>query len=366
MMVQKAYRILPACCILIIQALFSFKYIARYFPDFYIPVSWALILCTAFLLWYSPKSKINFPKYIYFGAIVGILLATVILLKYIPIKTLNVDRWSVISSFWDAAFTGEYPYAAKSHMNNPPGPMPFYFCLALPFYLGIDFGWIAAIGLIIWMIWWRKKDFSRGLIVSLLMLSSLGLWWEVASRSNVFFNAVLVVLLIYSWLNTRFNTKKYIWLAIVTGLMLSTRLVFVIPLSFSFIYLWKYQVEHRIKLYSSALIAVLLFAITFLPFLWVFPDHFWVINPFIVQGEYLMPSALTMGCVIVCFIVGLSIKSKEQVLWASGIGLFGTIMVYFGFHLSQVSWNVCLHQSGVDISYFLLSLPFLMYSALKN
>jgi hypothetical protein len=79
-----------------------------------------------------------------------------------------------------------------------------------------------------------------------------------------------------------------------------------------------------------------------------------------------MPSALTMGCVIVCLIVGLSIKSKEQVLWASGMGLFGTIMVYFGFHLSQVSWNVCLHQSGVDISYFLLSLPFLMYSALKN
>lgn len=365
-MVQKAYKILPACCILIIQALFSFKYIARYLPDAYVPISWTILFCTTFLLWYSPKSKMPSQKYVFLGAIIGVLLVTILLLKYIPIETLNVDRWSVISSFWDAAFAGEYPYAARSHMNNPPGPMPFYFCLALPFYLGLDFGWIAAIGAMLWLFWWWKKDFSRGLIVSLLMLVSLGLWWEVASRSNVFFNASLIVFLIYSWLHTGFNTKKYLWLAMATGLLLSTRLVFIIPLSFTFIYLWKCQVEYRIKLYTSALIAATIFAITFLPFLLIFPDQFWIMNPFIVQGEYLMPSYLTIGCVIACLIVGLRTKTKEQVLWAGGIGLFGTIMVYFGFHLSQVSWNVCLHQSGVDISYFLLSLPFLMYSALKN
>jgi len=36
----------------------------------------------------------------------------------IPVESLNVDRWSVITSFWDNFFKGEYVYFAKSNMGG--------------------------------------------------------------------------------------------------------------------------------------------------------------------------------------------------------------------------------------------------------
>jgi len=60
---------------------------------------------------------------------------SIFLFRLIPQETLNVDRFSVITSFWDSYFNWEYVYFAKSFHGNLPGPMPFYFILALPFYL---------------------------------------------------------------------------------------------------------------------------------------------------------------------------------------------------------------------------------------
>ena len=362
----RPYRLLSIFCILIIQALFSFKYLARYFPESYLFISWALIGATFLLLYYRPKLSFVSGHALWFGAIVAVVLITILILKYIPIESLNVDRWSVITSFWDAAFNSEYPYAAKSHMNNPPGPMPFYFVIALPFYLGLDYAWMASLGMILFIIWWRNVKMPNGQVAVLILLMFLGLWWEVASRSNIFFNSVLLLFLVYSWLKAQINRTEVYVIAMVTGLLLSTRLVFVIPLLFVFVYLWKGEKIHRVKLLKLAFLAAITFSLTFSPFLLMFPNEFWEINPFIVQGEYLMPTYLTVICVLVCAVLSFFIRNKKQVVWAGGMGLFGTIAVYFAYHLGKVGWNVCLHQSAVDLSYFLLGLPFLLLTSLED
>jgi hypothetical protein len=61
-------------------------------------------------------------------------------------QSISVDRWSVITSFWDAVHHGEFPYAARSHLDNVPGPLPGYFLIAYPFYLLGDIGYLAIAG----------------------------------------------------------------------------------------------------------------------------------------------------------------------------------------------------------------------------
>ena len=80
-------------------------------------------------------------KYLNIILIVFFILASKFIFMKIPYESLNVDRWSVITSFWDNFFRNDYVYFAKSNVGNPPGPMPFYFILALPFYLIRELGY---------------------------------------------------------------------------------------------------------------------------------------------------------------------------------------------------------------------------------
>ena len=90
-------------------------------------------------------------------------------------------RWSVITSFWDSYFATEYAYFAKSFAGNPPGPMPFYFIMALPFYLIGELGFLSIIGLLLfyWLMWYKKVDSIIRTLILLLILSSFFNLWEV-------------------------------------------------------------------------------------------------------------------------------------------------------------------------------------------
>ena len=121
---------------LIVNFIFSIKYFARY-TSYYLPIVLAL-MCFHIFLFSRRGGRITQDRYI---LIVNVLLlsffciACVFLWSRISVESLNVDRWSVITSFWDYFFSGQYVYYALSHLGNYPGPMPFYFILALPFYL---------------------------------------------------------------------------------------------------------------------------------------------------------------------------------------------------------------------------------------
>ncbi len=58
----------------------------------------------------------------------GLAVASVGIAVYswlkIPVDTLRVDRWELMSNFLNRLFDGEYPYLASSRFNVPP-PVPF-------------------------------------------------------------------------------------------------------------------------------------------------------------------------------------------------------------------------------------------------
>ncbi len=45
-----------------------------------------------------------------------------------------------------------------------------------------------------------------------------------------------------------------------------------------------------------------------------------------------------------------------------GVLLFSIILIYFLFHISQIGFRKSYFDSVVDISYFIFSAPFLMFS----
>jgi hypothetical protein len=157
----------------------------------------------------------------------------------IPVETLNVDRCSVITSFWDSYFNNQYVYFAKSNVGNPPGPIPFYFMLALPFYFFGELGWFSVMGIILFFVFLRysktsKLNSTTGL---LLTLSSIFYLWEVVSRSNIFLNSSLILFVLYYYLKIeKINIKNITFAGLLIGLSISTRNVLVIPFVIAFIY----------------------------------------------------------------------------------------------------------------------------------
>ena len=107
---------------------------------------------------------------------------------------MHVDRWSVIASFWDNYFNGKYVYFAQSFDGNYPGPMPFYFILALPFYIIGELGIFSVLGIFVFMFLMKnKKNSNITSMYFILTASSIFYIWEVCSRSNIFINGVLIL-----------------------------------------------------------------------------------------------------------------------------------------------------------------------------
>ena len=121
---------------LFVNFIFSVKYLSRV-TNYYLIIS-ILIIVIYFFLWKFRGVLDRFLPYLGKANIfilLAFIITSVLVFNKIHVESLKVDRWSVITSFWDNYLNGKYVYFAKSNMGNPPGPMPFYFILALPFYL---------------------------------------------------------------------------------------------------------------------------------------------------------------------------------------------------------------------------------------
>src|SRR4029079_14747578 len=139
---------------------------------------------------FSPVfSKLGiFSRYFQLFAIGGLNIASYFVFQRLPQDSINVDRWSVIVSFWDSFFRGEYVYFAKSHLGNLPGPMPVYFIIALPFYLIGEIGYLTLLGPVAFLAVLRYEKWDVGVQNAslVLILCSTFFAWEVAARSALF------------------------------------------------------------------------------------------------------------------------------------------------------------------------------------
>ena len=191
--------------LLFINFIFSLKYLSR-FTDYFSLVSLIIIFFQYILvvkidIFFNIFNKIKGHSF-YFLIFISLIL--LFIASKVPIESLKVDRWSVVTSFWDNYFNNQYVYFAKSFDGNYPGPMPFYFVLFLPFYYLKEFSYITVIGLLLFyfiLIYKKISEKNKFLFVVLIGISPY-IFWETISRSNIFFNGTLVL---FSTLYFRFE-----------------------------------------------------------------------------------------------------------------------------------------------------------------
>ncbi len=275
-----------------------------------------------------------------------------------PLK-LNVDRWSVITSFWDYGFSGKFPYQAKSHLGNAPGPFPFYFVMALPFYFMHQIGYFSLAGLfvLLYFIFRQKADIKEKASITMLVLLSTSVIWELTTRSTMLVNSSLI--LVYAWwlLSIKvFNVKNLIIGGIAGGLLLSTRSLVLIPLVVIYSNLFLKERKWKEALILGTVLTIT-FILTLLPFaLWDY-KLFILYNPLTLQGDFL-PGPVIPIFMLLCLIVGLFIKVRANIYFYCGLMLFLIMAIYFVYRMITVDASAFM-EDKIDISYFIFSMPFL-------
>ena len=358
----KIKRNISLFILLFINLIFSIKYISRYY-EHYLVISLILTLALFTIVTLSKKfssllSSIKIkPTYLlYFFCLVLLFVS-----HKIPLEALKIDRWSVITSFWDNYFNNLYVYKAKSFDGNNPGPMPFYFILMLPFYLIKEFSYITVLG-VLFFYYFIKPEHSRKTYIYLIILS-IPIAYEIVSRSNIFFNSFLVLFSLKYFIEKQDNL---IIKSILIGLLLSTRNVFIITYGIVFIYSLKHKKNSFANILKIGLYSILIFSLTFIPFTYNHIYEFWQINPFKIQSSALLPFNYSLFCIIISVSLAYFIQKKEDIYFLSGISLFITIIIYFIYWSINKDFYVAFFGSYADITYFIFCMPFLIYYYLET
>lgn len=344
-----------------INILFYFKYMYRYsFPLAILSIClYGLFIYFSYGLY--KKGKFVNSQVIGFIALVLVSIASGVVLHEVPKESLRIDRWEMIQLFWDSALDGIYPYGVHSAKGNYPGPMPFYYIIAYPFYLVGEIGWMTVTSLwICFLAFFRKlKSNSLGLMMCLLM-SSLAIYWEIVTRSTIFVNTLLFFLFFLQLRKIEFKSLySYYGLAVLGGFLLSTRNVYAIPLIIWGLYMLLNKKLTVVDMTKWGFVFLFSFVITFIPFYCMDPTTFMKLNPFITQGSVLLPTKYVLFFIGLAFVFPFFCKKYSDVVFYSGLLLFLTITGHFIYALSENGINGYL-DSGADISYYIFCFPFLI------
>ncbi len=355
---------------LFVNSLFVYKYSSRtnISPIAFI-AAYLFLFTTIYIL--SKKYIVFFQertlRKILWTCLLFVFIAIILSLIYIDRYTINVDRWSALTYFWDYFFQGKYPYSAHTHVSktNFPSPFPFWQLINLPFYILGDVG----IGLIFFLmltaavVQWYFCSYRKTFFIFIFLFLSPAYWWEIIVRSDSLNNAWFVFLLIL-WLDKskRKLTTNLILIAILTGLILVTRLSALLPLA---IYLFKPYLNLNLK--QKIVFPALVFLVVFLAFSpFIFWDtHTWIFfsrNPFMSQADKGYLSILIISILIGIYIA-LKWKTIEQFFFYTSIFIFIFIgLSQLGLFIRSDFDSEFITGSICDISYFNLFLPYCLAS----
>lgn len=294
---------------------------------------------------------------------IPIIFAFISFLK-VDLPALNVDRWSVIDNFLTYLFNGDYPYSAESHMGNPPGPMPIYYLIALPFYFFKGYSFLGVLGYAIIGFLSLNSRFDYKNSTTIISILSVFMIYEIMALSNVFTYSVLSALTLAYFESSLKTQKKNILISLLLlGLMLSTRSVYSLVYVVFFLSYLKSGMLSIVKASLYSTIILFFFALTFLPFVLFYGDSFMKINPFIVQSSFLVPQLFVSSFFIIALFFGLLAKNSAQRFFYSGITLFVAICIYAGYHMNQSGVYTAYMGSKIDLTYFVLCVPFLLIAS---
>lgn len=356
--------------LLFVNFIFTYKYLSRISGEaLYITI---FLLLAQFLV-FRFRHHLRFPRGYQFNLMIFVILiivsAAALVHRTIPVESLNVDRWSVISSFLTELLNGRYPYFAKSHMGNFPGPMPVYFLIALPFHLIGELNILSALGFIfiLIMIYRRQQNSGTETFLMFYVITAGFMYWEIAVRSNIFSYTLLALIVLRAFIKDMEVDKPgtYI-LAILTGLMLSTRSIYILVYVIFFLPLVIRKGVQFKRVFILIFIAFLAFLSSFLPFIISFPDEFIKMNPFVIQSSFLIPEIYTLIFIVLAVVLAFFVKSNSDRIFYSGMSLFISILIYSIYHIARLGFDKAFIESKIDISYFIFCIPFLMLYLLSN
>ncbi len=288
-------------------------------------------------------------------------IATGIVLQYnIDPYSIQVDRWSAIHHFLDAMLQGDYPYGQQTHLGGYGSPLPVWQIIHLPFYAigNVGLSIVVVIALYIFTIA-KIHGVRPALIAILLIIASPAYWYEIAVRSDLITNLMLVGV-VCEWLVYYRKELKdnCIGIGVLAGLLLATRLIAVIPLAviygYEFLKIgWKKQ--------CIFLIAVLgTFALIIAPF--VFWEGstllFFEYNPFVLQtrqGSAL--AGIIFGIIALGITIYVGYERRSRLAITGGLLTLLVCIAFIEKMCRYDMWNA-LYTSAFDITYFSIALPY--------
>ena len=344
-----------------VNILFLFKYSMRIDPNGIVAIAVSAIYA-AFLIYLSRCRIKNVNRTGVAIALASYSIIGVIILQYIPLSQFKVDRWEIIQLFWQTAEHGGYPYSASiESTGNMPGASPVYFLISYPFYKFNAYGLMA---ISVPWIWWfgmpglDSSDRLKGLV---MICTAPSLLYEIMTRSTLWFNSMLVLVFCVYLLNLKkWDTKTIIINAIIGGLLLNTRTIYVIP----YLVIWFSMCRdrssiRRLLLWGCTAAVTYVSAFVAMALIWgataVIEN-----NPFTVQGANLYPAWFMISLVAAAIIAGI-LTNKDNGIFISGALMFVSTLYYLILVAARHGIFESISGSYADITYFCFCLPFLLY-----
>jgi hypothetical protein len=304
--------------------------------------------------------KLKHPHYWLLGISISFLGLGIAIQYNVDPLTIQVDRWSAIHNFLEGMLQGIYPYGQQTHLGGYGSPLPVWQLVHLPFYVmgNVGLSIFAVIGLFIYTIN-KTRGMQVALAATLLLILSPACWYEIAVRSDLITN-ILLVFIIVEWLmyHQISLTERTIALAILSGLLLSTRLVAVIPLAV--IYGYEFLTMGWKKQGIFLGISLLTFGATLIPFLlWEGSTlFFFEYNPFVLQTRQGSSYSLLIFTAIAVSITLYMKEDRRMRLTITG-GLLTCLVTiaFFEKMWAENLWNE-LFSPTFDITYLSMALPF--------
>jgi len=316
------------------------------------------------LVIYKATLYIHIQQRNYFFLILAfaILVFALFLWHYIDRWSVDVDRWSALAFWSENLKNGKFPYGTPTHLGTYASPFPVWQLFHFPFYLLGDTAYGQLFCLLIFFIslfCWRTKINIGGII--LLLALSPSFWWEIAVRSDLLCNMLLLfVFLTAQFYYSAYWDKHKLLAAAITGLFLCTKMLVAIPL---FLYFFpkflKFTTKEKI---GFAIMVIACFFIPFLPFL--FGEHSILnhpeYNPFFQQTRQGSVPIIIAGCVLLLS-AALTWQRMKDFYFLAGLFLFALILTV-GIRIGlKNGWDSVIFEDEFDKSYFNVCIPFFLF-----
>lgn len=355
-----------------INGLFVLKYTSRttYSPILFF-LFYILAVFGVIIFFYFIENKINqkITNFLIGLSSLSVILGVLVLHSFINPYELMIDRWSAIHNFISNLFNGEYPYAAQTHLGGYASPFPVWQIFHIPFYLAgnVALAMIFSILMLFFgvMRWTTNK--KNALFFILLLAISPAFWYEVAVRSDLCYNFLLVFLTLLFFQHKNYNLfNNTLLIGLICGLFLSTRVTIVIPF---FVYLlvdfFKINTKKKIAFLG---ITITIFACSFLPL--VFWNHntlfFFEYNPFVLQTRQGSIFEIILIASISFFFAFKWKKDFIKYNAYTAIILIVFVIITFLHRMINENFENNLFSSSFDITYFNMALPFLIFAIAYN